>query len=79
MCFLGEKSYYWRFSTFLQLAFSAKGGCCQCNFNDTAYMEEACEHITPFMTLVQSLIMSRCDISEACKRVGTDQVPEDEW
>ncbi|XP_043481450.1 glucose dehydrogenase [FAD, quinone]-like [Leptopilina heterotoma] len=58
---------------------SVKGGCCHCNFNDTAYMEEACEHITPFMTLVQSLIMSRCDISEACKRVGSDQVPEDEW
>ncbi|XP_016843208.1 glucose dehydrogenase [FAD, quinone] [Nasonia vitripennis] len=57
----------------------ASGGCCHCRFNDTAYMNVACGRLTSFMTMLQALMMARCDISDPCRRLGTDVVPHEEW
>lgn len=57
----------------------ASGGCCHCRFNDTAYMNVACGRLTSFMTMLQNLMMARCDISDPCRRLGTDVVPHEEW
>ncbi|XP_023246416.1 glucose dehydrogenase [FAD, quinone]-like [Copidosoma floridanum] len=54
-------------------------GCCHCRFNDTAYMNVACGRITSFMTLLQTLMMTRCDISDPCRRTGTDEPPTEQW
>ncbi|EFN84156.1 glucose dehydrogenase [FAD, quinone] isoform X2 [Harpegnathos saltator] len=56
-------------------------GCCSsCQFKDTRYMERVCEGTSPFMTLIQNAISSRCDIADPCRRMGTDEVPsENEW
>ncbi|KAK2580032.1 hypothetical protein KPH14_012319 [Odynerus spinipes] len=53
--------------------------CCNCDFEDTRYMSTACGGITTFMTLVQNLMVSRCDIADPCRRMGNDKVPEGQW
>ncbi|XP_032663978.1 glucose dehydrogenase [FAD, quinone]-like [Odontomachus brunneus] len=58
----------------------AELGCCSCEFEDTRYMERVCEGTTPFMTLIQNVMSSRCDIADPCRRMGSDEVPsENEW
>ncbi|XP_024941661.1 glucose dehydrogenase [FAD, quinone] isoform X2 [Cephus cinctus] len=54
-------------------------GCCQCKFEDTSYMGTACGSLPAFMMLVQSLMMARCDISDPCRRLGRNELPEGEW
>ncbi|XP_014475859.1 PREDICTED: glucose dehydrogenase [FAD, quinone]-like [Dinoponera quadriceps] len=59
---------------------SADTGCCSCQFEDTRYMERVCGGTTPFMTLIQNVISSRCDIADPCRRMGRDEAPsENEW
>nr|XP_012146264.1 PREDICTED: glucose dehydrogenase [FAD, quinone]-like [Megachile rotundata] len=86
--------FYVLFSLLLQLTFTFQhpfpfqtsqldtnnetSGCCYCDFKDTSYMESKCGVKTSFMTLVEKLFESRCDISNACNRLGSDQVPQ-EW
>ncbi|XP_026675084.1 glucose dehydrogenase [FAD, quinone]-like [Ceratina calcarata] len=53
-------------------------GCCNCGFRDTSYMDAKCGAKTPFMNLVEKLISARCDISDPCNRLGTEEVPN-EW
>ncbi|XP_066590934.1 glucose dehydrogenase [FAD, quinone]-like, partial [Prorops nasuta] len=58
---------------------SLEPGCCACKFDDTKYMNAACGGKTSFMDLVQSLMMARYDISDPCRRLGTDDIPKGEW
>ncbi|KAL2716017.1 hypothetical protein V1478_013693 [Vespula squamosa] len=53
-------------------------GCCGCSFEDTKYMDSVCGGQSAFMTLVQNLMMSRCDIADPCRRLGRDDIPN-EW
>ncbi|XP_047346246.1 glucose dehydrogenase [FAD, quinone]-like [Vespa velutina] len=53
-------------------------GCCGCSFEDTKYMDTLCGGQSAFINLVQNLMMSRCDISDPCRRLGRDDVPN-EW
>ncbi|XP_046608294.1 glucose dehydrogenase [FAD, quinone]-like [Neodiprion virginianus] len=54
-------------------------GCCQCKFDDTAYLNSACGSMASFMILVQSLMMSRCDIADPCRRAGRSDLPDGQW
>ncbi|XP_014608955.1 PREDICTED: glucose dehydrogenase [FAD, quinone]-like [Polistes canadensis] len=54
-------------------------GCCGCSFEDTKYMKAMCGGESSFMTLVENLMMARCDISDPCRRLGRDDVQNGEW
>ncbi|XP_012217935.1 glucose dehydrogenase [FAD, quinone]-like isoform X2 [Linepithema humile] len=59
---------------------SANIGCCSCQFEDTEYMTRICGDRNSFMTLVQSVMSTRCDIADPCRRLGRDEAPnENEW
>ncbi|CAB0043381.1 unnamed protein product [Trichogramma brassicae] len=53
--------------------------CCHCRFNDTAYINARCGRLMSFMTLLQALMMARCDIADPCRRAGTDALPQEQW
>ncbi|KMQ92851.1 glucose dehydrogenase [Lasius niger] len=43
-------------------------------------MSNACGGVSTFMTLVQNAMSSRCDIADACRRLGSNEAPkENEW
>ncbi|XP_020290733.1 glucose dehydrogenase [FAD, quinone]-like [Pseudomyrmex gracilis] len=63
-----------------QVASSSAIGCCSCQFADTQYMHGVCGETNAFMTLMQTVMSSRCDIADPCRRIGSDQVPNvNEW
>ncbi|XP_076231842.1 glucose dehydrogenase [FAD, quinone] [Calliopsis andreniformis] len=53
-------------------------GCCNCNFKDTMYMGSKCM-MTSFMSLFQNIMTARCDITDACNRLGREELPHGEW
>ncbi|KAJ8682936.1 hypothetical protein QAD02_018728 [Eretmocerus hayati] len=53
-----------------------RDSCCNCQFTDTAYLNVACGSFSSFMTILQSLMMARCDIADPCRRLGTDSIPK---
>ncbi|KAG5345424.1 DHGL dehydrogenase, partial [Acromyrmex charruanus] len=54
-------------------------GCCLCQFEDTQYMSNVCG-VSSFMTLIQHILFSKCDIADPCRRLGRDEAPiEYEW
>ncbi|KAI4501933.1 hypothetical protein M0802_002615 [Mischocyttarus mexicanus] len=53
-------------------------GCCGCSFEDTKYMKAMCGGESSFMTLVENLMMARCDIADPCRRLGRDDI-QDNW
>ncbi|KAL7304452.1 hypothetical protein TKK_0003247 [Trichogramma kaykai] len=48
---------------------------CQCSFNDTAYLQNSCGSAMPFMTMIEQVLMSRLDITDGCRRAGSDRPP----
>ena len=52
--------------------------CCSCSFKDTSYMASKCGVKTSFMSLVEKIIASTCDVSDPCHRLGKEEVPN-EW
>ncbi|XP_012251307.2 glucose dehydrogenase [FAD, quinone]-like isoform X2 [Athalia rosae] len=58
---------------------SYPGGCCQCKFEDTPYLQSACGASASFMILIQSLMMARCDIADPCRRSGRNELPDGQW
>ncbi|XP_072757226.1 glucose dehydrogenase [FAD, quinone] [Anoplolepis gracilipes] len=59
---------------------NAVSRCCSCQFEDTKYMSYSCKGNSTFMTLVQNVMTSRCDIADPCRRLGSDTAPnENEW
>ncbi|XP_067015677.2 glucose dehydrogenase [FAD, quinone]-like [Anabrus simplex] len=54
------------------------GTCCSCSFQDVSYLPGTCAaSFVMFMSLVDTLFRSRCDITEACHRVGRDDLEVD--
>ncbi|KAG8222609.1 hypothetical protein J437_LFUL002602 [Ladona fulva] len=57
--------------------------CCNCPFVDTQLIANNCNAgFALFMSLVEMLILSRCDIADPCGRLGVDAAtnpPEDEY
>lgn len=60
---------------------NATTGCCSCQFEDTQYMSYACGgNSSTFMTLIQNVMSSRCDVADPCRRLGSNKAPkENEW
>ncbi|XP_011501811.1 PREDICTED: glucose dehydrogenase [FAD, quinone]-like [Ceratosolen solmsi marchali] len=42
-------------------------------------MNSACGRHRSFMTMLQTLVMSQCDLADPCRRAGTDTLPPRDW
>ncbi|KAG8035400.1 hypothetical protein G9C98_006846 [Cotesia typhae] len=51
----------------------------KCQFEDITYSPRACgQNMTAFMMMLQTMMISTCDIADPCRRTGTNTIKDDE-